>query len=97
MDAQERTRRCSRGRIPPKEGTPRGSRQICIPMTSDIYRRIWDDAGEVRRFLEPLIRTSPELFPQGMQEGFQLTGRLPESDKCGWPTDASSPCGPALS
>ncbi len=24
---------------------------------------------------------SPELFPQGMQEGYQLTGRLPESEK----------------
>ena len=81
MDAQQRTRSCSRERIPQDEGTPRGSKQICIPMTSDIYHRIWDDAGEVRRLLEPLIQTSPELFPQGMQEGFQLTGRLPESEK----------------
>jgi hypothetical protein len=50
-------------------------------MTSDIYHRIWDDAGEVRRFLEPLIETSPELFPRGIQDGFQLTGHLPESKK----------------
>ena len=81
MDAQQRTRSCSRERIPPDEGTPRGSKQICIPMTSDIYHRIWDDAGEVRRFLEPLIENSPELFPQGIQDGFQLTGHLPESKK----------------
>ena len=60
---------------------PRGSKQICLPMTRDIYDRIWDDPGEVRRFLEPLIHTSPELFPDGMPDGFQLTGRLPESEK----------------
>lgn len=81
MDAPQRTRSCSRQPTPQDEATPRGSRQICIPMTSDIYHRIWDDAGQVRRFLEPLIHTSPELFPQGMQDGFQLTGRLPESAK----------------
>lgn len=81
MDSQQRARSCSRERIPPDGGTPRGSKQICIPMTSDIYHRIWNDAGEVRRFLEPLIETSPELFPQGMQDGFQLTGLLPESKK----------------
>lgn len=81
MDAQERTRSCSRQRMPRSEGTPRGSKQICIPMTADIYHRIWNDAGQVRQFLEPLIQASPELFPQGMQEGYQLTGRLPESEK----------------
>ena len=81
MDAQERTRSCSRQRMPRSEGTPRGSKQICIPMTADVYHRIWNDAGQVRQFLEPLIQASPELFPQGMQEGYQLTGRLPESEK----------------
>lgn len=81
MDAQKRTRSCLRKRMPHSEGTPRGSRQICIPMTTDIYDRIWNDAGQVRQFLEPLIQASPELFPQGMQEGYQLTGHLPESKK----------------
>jgi len=81
MDAPQRTRSCFRERIPQDEGTPRGSKQICIPMTSDMYHRIWDHAGEVRRFLEALIQTAPELFPQGMQDSFQLTGRLPESEK----------------
>jgi hypothetical protein len=50
-------------------------------MTRELYDRIWNDAGEVRQFLEPLIRSSPELFPRGIEEGFQLTGRLPESAK----------------
>lgn len=81
MEAQRRTRSCSRKRIPQSESTPRGTRQICIPMTREIYDRIWNDAGEVRRFLETLLQDSPELFPEGMQDGFQLTGRLPESEK----------------
>ena len=81
MDAQQQTRSCCRERIPRDEGMPRGSKQICLPMTRAIYDRIWDDPGEVRRFLEPLIHTSPELFPDGMPDGFQLTGRLPESEK----------------
>ena len=81
MDAQRRTRSCSRERLPQAEGTPRGARQICIPMTRDIYDRIWNDPRQVRRCLQPLIESSPELFPAGIQGGFQLTGRLPESAK----------------
>lgn len=81
MDAQRRTRSCSRERLPQGEGTSRGSRQICIPMTRDIYDRIWNDAGEVRRYLQPLIASSPELFPERIKDGFQLTGHLPESAK----------------
>jgi hypothetical protein len=81
MDAQRRTRTCSREWLPPREGTPRGSRQICIPMIRDVYDRIWDDAREVRQYLEPLIESSPELFPPGIENGFQLTGHLPESVK----------------
>jgi hypothetical protein len=50
-------------------------------MTRDTYDRIWNNTGEVRRFLAPLIQASPELFPAGMQEGYQLTGHLPESAK----------------
>ena len=50
-------------------------------MTRAVYDYIWSDAGEVRRFLEPLIQGSPELFPSGIQGGFHLTGRLPESGK----------------
>jgi hypothetical protein len=81
MDAQPRTRSCSREKTPPDESTPRCAKQICIPMTRDLYDRIWKDAGKVRQLLNPLIQTSPELFPAGVEEGFQLTGRLPESVK----------------
>ena len=81
MDAQQQTRSCFRGRLPQGEGVPRGSRQIVIPMVREVYDCIWDDAGEVRRYLKPLIAGSPELFPKGIEDGFQLTGHLPESTK----------------
>ena len=81
MDAQQRTRSCTRQLPARNQGTQRGSKQICIPMTRDLYDRIWNDAAEVRRFLEPLIQAHPELFPDGMADGFQLTGHLPESEK----------------
>jgi hypothetical protein len=50
-------------------------------MTRDIYDALWNDAGKVREFLESLMHTSPEVFPPGMQDGYQLTGLLPESKK----------------
>lgn len=81
MDARQRTRSCARQRTPQGEGTPRGSRQIVIPMTREMYDRMWDDPAEVRRFLEWLIETAPRPFPAGITDGFQLTGCLPESKK----------------
>lgn len=84
MDGQQRTRSCIRQPRPPRspdQGTPGGTRQICIPMTRDVYDRIWNNAGEVRRHLAPLIEAMPELFPQDIQDGYQLSGHLPESKK----------------
>lgn len=81
MDVQRKTRSCSREAGPQKEGILRGSRQICIPMMRDNYDRIWCQADEVRRLLEALIQSSPELFPRGIQDGYHLTGRLPNSRK----------------
>src|SRR3972149_2882952 len=81
MDARQRTRSCGRQRTPQSEGRPRGSKQIVIPMTREIFDRMWGKPAEARRFLEALIETVPELFPAGIADGFQLTGRLPESKK----------------
>lgn len=81
MDVQQRTRSCNRQPRSRDRGPPRGSQQICIPMTRDWYDRIWNDAAEVRRYLEPLLQTMPELFPDGIQDGYQLSGHLPESEK----------------
>ena len=81
MDGQQRTRSCSRQPRLSGSGVSRGSRQICIPMTSELYHRIWNDAAKVRCYLEPLLQNMPELFPDGMQDGYQLSGHLPESAK----------------
>lgn len=81
MDVQKKTRSCFRESEALEKGTPRGSKQICIPMTRDDYDRIWSEAGEVRRLLDSLIQSSPELFPGGIQYGYHLTGHLPESEK----------------
>jgi hypothetical protein len=45
------------------------------------YDRLWHDPAAVRQRLGELLRTAPELFPPGMEKGFQLTGRLPASKK----------------
>ena len=81
MDVQGKTRSCFRESKAQEKGTPRGSKQICIPMTRDGYDRIWSQASEVRRLLDSLIQSSPELFLRGIQDGYHLTGRLPESEK----------------
>jgi hypothetical protein len=83
MENQGRTRLCSRHCQPGpgSDKTPYGCKQICVPMTRDIYDAIWNDAPQVRKFLQPLIEDFPELFPAGIQEGYQLSGHLPESIK----------------
>lgn len=82
MDAQKRTRSCSRKPvIRDAQVTLRGSRQICIPMTRETYDRIWKDAAEVRRLLDELLVESPELFPSGMQEKYTFSGCPRESKK----------------
>jgi hypothetical protein len=50
-------------------------------MIREAYDRIWDDPVEVRRILQQQIANWPELFPQGIQDGFWLSGHLPESKK----------------
>ena len=82
MDAPLRTRSCIRERsCHARSQTSRGAGQICIQMTRDTYHRVWGDAAEVRRIVEWQSREWPELFPDRIEDGFQLTGRLPESRK----------------
>lgn len=81
MDAQTQTRSCSREPQPQDDRTPGGARQIVIPMTRQTYDSIWNDPAQVRRTVEQLVQQCPELFPDGIQEGFQLPGFHPESQK----------------
>ena len=81
MDARQRTRTCVRTRAGQETGLPRGARQICLPMDRETYDRLWNDAAAVRQYLDELLKSCPELFPTGIEHGFQLTGHLPESKK----------------
>jgi hypothetical protein len=81
MDVSQRTRSCCRTRSAANAQPPRGAQQIVIPMDRPTYDRLWHDAAAVRQRLNELLRAAPELFPPGMEQGFQLTGRLPESKK----------------
>lgn len=81
IQQQKRVRSCSRKSVSKKVGTPRGSKQICIPMTRDPYKKIWDNAAKVRHLVDSLSKTMPEVFPRGIQDGYQLSGHLPESKK----------------
>jgi len=81
MDARQRTRMCVRTRPRQKASLPRGARQICLPMDRETYDRLWNDAAATREYLDAWLKSCPELFPAGMEHGFQLTGHLPESKK----------------
>ena len=103
MDAQRRTRKLNRERSSRPSQEARGAKQICIPMEPDEYDRLWHDPQQLRQYLEKLIVAFPELFPPGIEQGFQLTGacanhesyRGSGSGNCDWPTDRSTPCDPA--
>ena len=81
MDSPKRPRSCSRNRSDQSDTTVPGSKQIVIPMDRSTYDRIWKDAVAVRAFLTDLLQKHPEIFPTGMDQGFELTGHLPESRK----------------
>jgi hypothetical protein len=81
MDACQRARNCVRSRDGNESVLPRGAKQICVPMNRESYDRLWPDATAMRRYLDELLTSSPELFPSGIEDGYQLTGHLPESKK----------------
>ena len=81
MEAPRRTRRLNRDKSVRSEQAPRGAKQIVIPMTRQEYDELWGAAVALRAFLEELCETSPELFPQGFQEGCALHGCGRESRK----------------
>lgn len=50
-------------------------------MQPERYDQIWHHPQKVRQCLDSLIEQFPELFPPGIEEGYQLRGHLPESKK----------------
>ena len=77
MDAQNQTRSCRRERTEVGQKTPRGSRQICIPMDREKYEAIWHDAMQVREYLDQVIAGYPELFPCMMGTTVRIPERMP--------------------
>ena len=74
MDSKRRTRTCEKTRRPRQE-TPRGCRQIVLPLDEETDRMLAADRTEARAFVEEQARTYPELFPSEMREhGFTFDG-----------------------
>jgi hypothetical protein len=81
MDARPNTRSVNRERKPAPPQLPRGAKQIVIPMTRQQYDELWLDSEALRAFLAESVRSSPELFPAGFDQGYRLHGFGRESRK----------------
>ncbi len=57
------------------------SKRICIPIERAEYERILGDRIAFRKYLDEIIRQSPELFPAMIQHGYQLHDMRPPSKK----------------
>jgi hypothetical protein len=72
----------------PMHDRPRGSKTVCLPLDRESYQQIMFDATAFRGFLDgerphsdQMHEGHPELFPQGMAEGYTLHDILPLSHK----------------
>ena len=72
MDARPNTRPVDRERKPGPPQSPRGAKQIVVPMTRPQYDEIWHDPRRVRAFIDGWVRSAPELFPAGFDRGYRL-------------------------
>ncbi len=81
MDARPKTRRVNRERKSPASQSPRGAKQIVIPMPRARYDEIWEDARRTRLAVAECARSAPELFPAGFDRGYRLHGFGRESRK----------------
>src|SRR4051794_26609764 len=50
----------------------RGHRTICLPISEAAYQQIVNDPRAFRSTIDSCFRQSPELFPEGLAEGYQL-------------------------
>ena len=71
---QPKTRRVNRERDAPAPQPPRGTKQIVIPMTRQLYDESWHDAERTRVAISAWARSAPELFPPGFDRGYRLHG-----------------------
>lgn len=59
----------------------KGSRQIVVAIEQADYERVWNDPRAVRKLIDAQRVQFPQLFPDGMEQGYHLCGHLPESAK----------------
>jgi hypothetical protein len=53
-----------------------------LPLSEADYQRIWEDADQVRQWIDRMLKEFPELFPQAMHDGkYWLDGYERESRK----------------
>ena len=77
MDTQQqRVRSCSRKSVIERLGTHVVRNRFAYQLTSDLYKKIWDNAAKVRHLVDSLIKTMPEVFSRGIQDGVSTLGAL---------------------
>ncbi len=82
MNHERKIRSCNKSRSSEKQKPCLLHRQLCIYIEPEEYENIWSNAKKVRELLDQTMKESPELFPKQMREqGYRLTGHLPESKK----------------
>jgi len=60
---------------------PRGSKTVCLPIERETYSQIMLEASAFRKHIDEMVERHPELFPQGVAEGYTLHDILPASRK----------------
>lgn len=52
-----------------------GDKTICLPMAEEVdYSALVEDRDAFRQYLNEEIRAHPELFPEGIEEGYRFHG-----------------------
>lgn len=69
-----------------KSEATKASKRICVPMDREEYEEVVHDPQRFREWLDDLITKHRELFPVGIEQGYQLYGwerasvKMPEVD-----------------
>lgn len=74
MDAPKKARALNRNRSSNLPQSQRGSRQIVLPITQELYDECWHDVGKMRELVGCAMRENPELFPPCLRNGYVFHG-----------------------
>ena len=56
-------------------------KRITLPLDLEAYNKIRDDKQAFRQYLDEMMETYPELFPEDIKGGYKLHGLMPVSEK----------------